>query len=52
MKRNQVNSILINQTKRRNTVFAYICVIINAMKGTLNWSIPDGNEKMEVTYEI
>ena len=28
MKRNQVNSILINQKRRRNTVFAYICVII------------------------
>jgi len=28
MKKNQVNSILINQTRRRNTVFAFICVII------------------------
>lgn len=28
MKKNQVDSILINQTKRRNTVFAYICAII------------------------
>lgn len=28
MKRHQVNSILVNQTKRRNTVFAYICMII------------------------
>ena len=28
MKRNQVNSILVNQTKRRATVFAYICVIV------------------------
>lgn len=27
MKRNQVNSILINQTKRRNTVLAYGCAI-------------------------
>lgn len=27
MKKNQVNSILINQTKRRNTVFAFICLI-------------------------
>lgn len=28
MKRNQVNSILINQTRRRNTVLAFICLII------------------------
>lgn len=28
MKKNQVNSILINQTRRRNIVFAFICVII------------------------
>ena len=28
MRRNQVDSILINQTKRRNTVFAYICAIL------------------------
>ena len=28
MKRHQVNSILVNQTKRRNTVFAYVCLII------------------------
>ena len=28
MKRNQVNAILINQTKRRNTVFAFVCAII------------------------
>ncbi len=28
MKKNQVNSILINQTRRRNTVLAFICVII------------------------
>ena len=28
MKKDQVKSILVNQTKRRNTVFAYICVII------------------------
>ena len=28
MKRTQVNSILVNQTKRRNTVLTYICVII------------------------
>ena len=28
MKKNQVNSILINQTKRRNTVFTYIIIIV------------------------
>ena len=28
MKKNQVNAILINQTKRRNNVFAFLCVII------------------------
>ena len=28
MKKNQVNSILINQTKRRNTVLAFVCLII------------------------
>ena len=28
MKKNQVNAILINQTKRRNTVLAFVCVII------------------------
>lgn len=28
MKRNQVDKILINQTKRRNTVFSFACVII------------------------
>lgn len=30
MKRNQVNAILTNQTKRRNTVFGLICIIIIA----------------------
>lgn len=28
MKKNQVNSLLINQTKRRNTVLTYTCVIV------------------------
>lgn len=28
MKKNQVNAILINQTRRRNTVMAFICIII------------------------
>ena len=28
MKKNQVNSLLVNQTKRRNTVLTFICVII------------------------
>lgn len=28
MKRNQVNAILVNQTKRRNTVFTFVCLII------------------------
>lgn len=28
MKKEQVNSILVKQTKRRNTVFAYVCAII------------------------
>ena len=28
MKKNQVNVILTNQTKRRNTVFMFICIII------------------------
>lgn len=28
MKRNQVDKILINQTKRRNTVFSFACVIV------------------------
>lgn len=28
MKKNQVDSILINQTKRRNTVFACVCLIV------------------------
>jgi len=29
MKKNQVNAILVNQTKRRNTVFALVCGIIS-----------------------
>ena len=28
MKKNQVNAILINQAKRRNTVFAFVCFIV------------------------
>lgn len=53
MKRNQVNSILINQTKRRNTVFAYICVIVivfTLMIASFLLYI-DKNESQYVSYD-
>ena len=53
MKRNQVNSILVNQTKRRATVFAYICVIVIvfslACASFLEYI--DRNESQYVSYD-
>jgi len=39
MKRNQVNAILVNQTRRRNTVFAFICTIIVVFMMSLSFFI-------------
>lgn len=53
MKRNQVNSILINQAKRRNTVFAYICVIVIffALMVASFLTYANKNESQYVSYD-
>ena len=53
MKRKQVNSILVNQTKRRNTVLAYICVIIilSILIVTFFMIYAQKNKKQYVSYE-
>ena len=53
MKRNQVNSILVNQTKRRATVFAYICVIVIVFSLVCASFLEyiDRNESQYVSYD-
>ena len=62
MKKNQVNSILINQTKRRNTVFAYVCLIVIVfallIADFILYSLSDEekyvtyNEKSDIDYQV
>ena len=47
MKRNQVNEILVNQTKRRNTVFAFICAIIAVAFIATSFFIIYANQKKD-----
>jgi len=52
MKKNQVNAILVNQTKRRNIVFAFICaIIILFVFAVLFFSVyAEKNKKQYVSY--
>ena len=52
MKKNQVDSILVNQTKRRNTVFALICVIVIIFIISFSFFVIYNkvNKDYEVTY--
>lgn len=49
MKKNQVNEILISQTKRRNTVFSFICLIILVTTIALSFFIIHFNQN-KATY--
>lgn len=53
MKKNQVNEILVNQTKRRNTVLAFVFIIVILFIITLSFfSIYfDRNKKQYVSYD-
>ena len=53
MKKNQINAILINQTKRRNTVFAFICsiVIIFIVTVAFFYLYKQGNKEYFITYD-
>ena len=53
MKKNQVDSILVNQKKRRNVVFAYVCVIIIVfvLIVTFFMAYAQSNEARYVTYD-
>lgn len=52
MKKNQVDSILVNQTKRRNTVFALICLIVIIFIISFSFFVIYNkvNKDYEVTY--
>ena len=53
MKKNQVNAILTNQTKRRNTVFIFICAIILTILIAISFFFiyAERNKKYYVTYD-
>lgn len=53
MKKNQVNAMLLNQTKRRNTVFAFICLIIIVSSIILSSFLIyfERNKKQYVSYD-
>lgn len=53
MKKNQINAILINQTKRRNTVFAFICSIVIIFLVTVSffYLYKQGNKEYFITYD-
>lgn len=53
MKKNQVNSILVNQTRRRNTVISYVCaiVVVFVIAVSLFTVYSKNNEAQYVKYE-